>query len=163
MPFESFYDRFPEIAMKETREIIILNPQGSNLPRGNYSFVEMYCNEAGCDCRRVFFSVFSSHRKKLEAVITYGWEEVDYYADWLIYSDDPEEIAELKGPALNSISPQSEYAPALLELFKKSLLPDKDYIERIKRHYAMFRETVDVRLSRHERREMQRAKKKRRR
>lgn len=56
---------------------------------------------------------------------------------------DPETIRELKGLSLNLCSPQTELAPAILELFRNVLLPDDAYIERVKRHYEMFREKVD--------------------
>jgi len=58
-------------------------------------------------------------------------------------SNEPHVISDLMGPVLNLASPQSELAPALLKLFQRVLLQDSCYIERVKRHYAMFRETVD--------------------
>lgn len=50
-------------------------------------------------------------------------------------------LDELKGPALNIGSLQSEYAPALLEEVE-SVLEDDDYAERIKRHYRMFKDAI---------------------
>jgi hypothetical protein len=55
MPFQLFHDLFPEMAERETRSVIV--PPGSppsGLPPGQYAFLEMFCNEKGCDCRRVF-------------------------------------------------------------------------------------------------------------
>ena len=52
-------------------------------------------------------------------------------------------IAELMGPVLNMSSPQGRHAPAILNLFTEVLLRDTDYIERIKRHYRLFRATLD--------------------
>jgi hypothetical protein len=43
---------------------------------------------------------------------------------------------------LNLASPQSENAPALLELFRRVLLVDPGYVARVKRHYEMFRSKV---------------------
>jgi len=40
-------------------------------------------------------------------------------------------------------SPQSSLAPAILELFKKVLLQDRAYIDRIKMHYGLFRSRID--------------------
>jgi hypothetical protein len=48
----------------------------------------------------------------------------------------------MKGPYLDPLNAQTEYAPALLNVFR-FLLESPDYIERLKRHYAMFREAVD--------------------
>lgn len=143
MPYSQFYSAFPDVAGAETRSITLTH-RSFGLPPDDYAFLEMYCDEPGCDCRRVFFVVISTHSNDALAVITYGWESRDYYAKWL-RRDDPDMIAELIGPALNLISPQSSLAPALLELFRKLLLPDTAYIDRIKRHYAMFREKIEGR------------------
>lgn len=121
---------------------MIFQENDYDLPAGNYSFLEMYCNEPDCDCRRVFFCVVSEKVKRIEAYITYGWESPRYYRKWLGY-DDPFAISDLKGPALNVGSPQSRLAPALLNLFRDILLRDEAYIERIKRHYLMFRAKID--------------------
>lgn len=154
MPFESFQERFPEIAQKETRVLTILKQDRLGLPVADYIFTEMFCNEPGCDCRRVFLSVFSSFDMKIKAVIAWGWEDYQFYAEWFHSSKITKEVEELKGPVLNLGSPQSKLAPALLEAFNEALLPDRNYVERVKRHYAMFRETVESKLSRRERREM---------
>ncbi|MFZ3047472.1 MAG: hypothetical protein WA151_16305 [Desulfatirhabdiaceae bacterium] len=141
MPYAAFYNLFPEIAETETRAVTLLHRFVFNLPPASYSFIEMFCDEAGCDCRRVFLCVISSLDEKPKAVIAWGWETEDFYKKWM--GSDPIDIDMLKGPSLNLASPQSEIAPALLNLFKQVLLPDQDYIERIKRHYHMFREKID--------------------
>jgi hypothetical protein len=140
-----FYEYFPEIAEIETRSIFIPKLSLSGLPVGEYGFLEMYCNERKCDCRRVFFYVISPPDKEPLAVIAYGWENEEFYARWM-RDDDPEIIKELKGPCLNIGSPQSSLAPAILKLVKEVLLQDKSYIERLKTHYRMFREKVDRKL-----------------
>jgi hypothetical protein len=137
-----FDDYFPKVAERETRTITVMPGSYTGLPAGDYGFLEMYCDERGCDCRRVLFSVFSRSGGRLEAVIAWGWEDTDFYAKWLTYSD-PSVVAELKGPALNIGSPQGRLAPAILKLVQDVLLVDRDYIERIKRHYQMFRAVVD--------------------
>ncbi len=137
-----FGNLFPAIAEQETRSITVLDGERADLPNGVYVFHEMYCIERRCDCRRVFFYVTSSLRNDVEAVICYGWEPVFFYRAWL-KDDNPHEIAELKGPALNLGSPQSIHAPAVLELAKDLLLRDQDYIERVKRHYRMFKAKID--------------------
>ena len=43
---------------------------------------------------------------------------------------------------LDPLNPQTKYAPALLELFQV-LLESPDYVERLKRHYRMFRDSVE--------------------
>ncbi len=130
MPYVAFHKFFPEIAEKETRTVTVLSKTDDGLPPGDYGFLELFCDEPGCDCRRVFLSVLSSHRKRLECVIAYGWENRDFYVKWM-GDDEPLVTDSLHGASLNMTSPQSDLAPAILELFKKVLLQDRAYIERI--------------------------------
>jgi hypothetical protein len=143
MPYEPFRERFPELAEKETRTLII--SEHPRLPDDEYALLEAYCNEPDCDCRRVFLNVGSWRTGEILAVIAYGWESKKYYANWL-GRNDPSIIKELQGPVLNSASPQSEFAPALLQEVEH-ILQDKHYLDRIKRHYRLFKKTVDNQLS----------------
>lgn len=142
MPYSLFHNRFPEIAECETRTITLIDSSHFNLPPAHYSFLDMFCDEPGCDCRRVFFSVVSSLKNDVKAVIAWGWEDQDFYKKWMGVNA-PHVIKDLMGPVLNLASPQSDIAPALLKLFQLVLLQDTAYIERVKQHYVMFRETVD--------------------
>ena len=142
MPYALFHSLFPEVAERETRTVTVLHRFHLNLPAAQYAFLEMFCDEAGCDCRRVLFSVLSSLHKDVQAVIAWGWEDKEFYVNWM-GENDPIVIEELKGPALNLASAQSDLAPALLDLFREVLLQDTHYLERVKRHYAMFREKID--------------------
>jgi hypothetical protein len=140
MPYEPFHEQFPDLAFKETRSITMHNNPG--LPDDDYGFLEAYCNDENCDCRRVFFNVISRKRAEMVAVIAYGWEDSGFYARWF-RQNDPNIIQELQGPILNPGSRQSELAPALLKLVRDTLLKDPAYIDRLKRHYRMFKEKVD--------------------
>lgn len=92
----------------------------------------------------MFFYVTSAPQHDVEAVVCYGWESANFYKKWY-KDDDSDMIAEMKGPTLNLGSPQSNHAPAILELVKNVLVKDKDYMERVKRHYNMFKADVDKR------------------
>ncbi len=140
MPYASFYKRFPDIAENETRSLIIKND--SELPDDQYIYTEAYCDEHGCDCRRVFFNVFSENTKEILAVITYGWENRQYYINWM-GDDDPAVIDSLVGIGLNLSSPQSNFAQALLEKIDFVLKNDIEYLNRIKKHYQLFRAEID--------------------
>lgn len=59
MPYAPFDERFPDISKNETRSLIIKDDP--ELPDDQYVFTEAYCNEENCDCRRVFFNVFSNN------------------------------------------------------------------------------------------------------
>lgn len=138
MPYAFFHEYFPELASKETRTFTPLNnPQ---LPEVKYDLLEMYCDEDDCDCRRVFLSVLSEHHRDILAIIAYGWESTAFYKKWM-KEDDPEVIKQLKGPELNLGSPQSKLAPALLQVVSQ-ILEDQPYVERIKRHYQLFRARI---------------------
>lgn len=139
MPYEPFYERFPEIAETETRTIIAFNDP--DLPAGEYGLIEAYCNEPGCDCRRVFFNVVDWQTGQVLAIIAYGWESKKYYAKWF-GDNDPDIIEQLQGPILNLASSQSDLAPVLLQKVTY-VLRDLNYINRIKRHYEMFKKVVD--------------------
>jgi hypothetical protein len=139
MEYEPFHDRFPNIATEETHTLIVMNDP--ELPDDSYTLVEAYCNEPDCDCRRVIFNVYSEMRQSIVAVIAYGWESKTFYREWL-GMDAPEALDELKGPALNRLSRQSNLAPALLERVEV-VLKDRAYVERLKRHYRMFKDAVN--------------------
>jgi len=142
MPFVPFHELLPDVAERETRDVMVLPGSNVGLPPGHYGFLEMYCDEEGCDCRRVFLTVVSSARGKVEAVIAWGWEKPAFYAKWM-HDDDPQTVASLVGPILNFGSPATKLAPALLLLFENVLLKDQKYVERIKRHYRMFRDKIE--------------------
>ena len=142
MSYVPFHKHFPELAEQETRSITI--PPGSSLglPPGEYGFLETFCDEPRCDCRRVMFTVIARDRMGVQAVIAWGWEDVEFYRRWFKYGNEAD-ARELKGPALNWGSPATDLAPALLEVVRNILLKDPEYVERIKRHYQMFREKID--------------------
>ena len=140
MPYTAFHERFPEVAEREVRNIILFDDP--EIPDGEYSLVEFYCDEPDCDCRRVMFNVVAWRTSKIVAVIVYGWESKAFYAEWY-GRNDPEALKELKGPALNSMSRQSKLAPALLEKVTTYVLQDEKYVNRLKRHYQIFRKAVE--------------------
>jgi hypothetical protein len=139
MPMTLFMQRFPEVGARETRSVTVTHQQ--DLPDGEYGFLEFYCDEPGCDCRRVMIEVLRPETgwSKIWATIGYGWEDLDFYRKWGGAYSDP---IEMKGPYLDPLNPQTKYSSALLDLFR-FLLQSPDYVERLKRHYRMFRESVD--------------------
>ena len=142
MPFVLFHDLFPEVAEEETRTLILTEESTLPLPKGDYSFLEMFCNDEGCDCRRVMFMVVTSSQRDSLAVVSWGWEPLSFYSKWMRVADRSQ-AQEIKGPSLNFGSPQSKLAPVILSLVEGFLLKDKAYTDRVKRHYAMVREQVD--------------------
>jgi len=138
MPMIPFLERFPELGTRETRSVTATHRQ--DLPDGEYGFLELYCDEPGCDCRRVIIDVLRPETgwSKIWATISYGWETLDFYRKW---GGDSDPI-EMKGPYLDPINPQTKYSSALLHLFR-FLIQSPDYVERLQRHYQMFRASID--------------------
>jgi len=149
MPYAPFHERFPGVAKEETRSILIIGDP--KLPSDTYGLTEAYCDELDCDCRRVFFNVISTKKKKIVATIAFGWETKKYYAKWL-GDNDSKIIKDLKGPVLNLASKQSKLAPALLEQIR-FVLRDKNYVERLKRHYELFKDEIEREEERKSRKE----------
>ena len=141
MPYIPFNEYFPSLGEQETRAITLLDDRFAPIPAGEYGLIEMFCDEADCDCRRVMFSVASSLEQRIVAVVAYGWESRAFYAQWFGRKND-EVIDEMQGPVLNKASLQASYAPAFLNLIRELLSKDKTYVERIKQHYNLFREKV---------------------
>ena len=135
MAMAPFFHKCPHIAAAETRTIIVKGTE--ELPDGEYGFIEFYCDDLDCDCRRVLIQVYSPTTGSTAwATINYGWETDACYRKWGHMDDE-----DLKGPMLDPINPQSPYADVFLEFFKEFLL-DKKFVARLKRHYALFRKIL---------------------
>lgn len=127
----------PDVAKRETREASL---EGNvEIPDGDYGFVELYCDDVTCDCRRVLIMVFrgTSGAKPL-VVINYGWESPAFHKSWMRIKDSGTNHA---GAKLDPLNPQSQYAPYLLSLLF-FLLEDPVYADRLKRHYESFKRSL---------------------
>ena len=138
MPMVPFMQKFRDLGVSETRSVKMTGVP--ELPDGDYGFIELYCDEPNCDCRRVFIDVFRHDTgQKIWATIGYGWESLEFYRKWARGSCDGKE---LMGASLAEFNPQTKYSPALLSVFQ-ALLKSPEYVERIKKHYRIFRAAVD--------------------
>lgn len=146
MPMSPFLERFPELGARETRSLTI--PRGNDLPDGEYGFIELYCDEPHCDCRRVTIAVLRPHTGwKFWATISYGWESLAFYQKWS-KAPEPLDPREWQGPYLDPLCEQTQYSSALLDLFHHVVLASPAYLERLKRHYRLFRTAVEEGLQR---------------
>ena len=138
MPMIPFVERFRELGIRETRSVIIADRD--ELSAGEYGFFEFYCNEPECDCRRVIICVLRPETGwgEVWATIGYGWESLDFYRDWSHGHSDP---VEMKGPYLDPLNVQTDSSPALLDIFR-SMIESPEYVERLKTHYRMFRDSL---------------------
>ena len=137
---EAFHMKCPEVGFSEYRSMAV--PAGGELPAGHYGFMELYCNAPKCDCRRVTISVVAPGiaRRPL-ATISYGWETPAFYRKWMHDSPDGDEMA---GASLDLLGPQSEYSVTLKEYFEEVIATD-EYVERLKRHYDLFKQAIVAR------------------
>ena len=143
-PFHSF---FPELAQREVRCLHLgVSPewqphQAPELPPDEYVYMELYCEELGCDCRRVFLQVIrKGDLDKVLASIVYGWDKESFYRKRISWDADAEANRIVRGH-LDPINPQSEFAGHLLDLFKQFVL-DEPYRLRLRRHYRLFKEEL---------------------
>ena len=130
-----FGSLFPEVAERETRTAKLFKAlptdDPGHLPVDEYGFDELYCDEPGCDCRRVIINVLARHAGEHLATISYAFEKPA--EDALV----PEQTF------LDPLNRQSRWAPALLDLFTNVVLADPEYRQRLMRHYRMFKNVVD--------------------
>jgi len=109
------------------------------LPDGEYGFLELYCDDPACDCRRAVIQVIApTSGANVWATINYGWESLEFYEKWVGHKETARDAC---GATLDPINLQSEYAGALLRLFTQ-ILQDQAYVERLKRHYLLFKADV---------------------
>ena len=140
MPYVFLHTFLPEVAELETRSITIMTSANEfGLPFGEYTFLELFCDE--CDCRKAMFYVVKNQGRSPVAVISWGWETKQFYEKWLGFND-VNMIKEMMGVCLNTMSPQSPIAKNVLEMFKTILFKDVKYLERVKRHYELIRQTI---------------------
>jgi hypothetical protein len=133
----AFSEFFPDIAEKETRVVIPVGVSYNPLHDSACAFIELYCTDPECDCRNVRIHVFQIKSQKVVATITYGWEPIEFYKEWMFGEEEDFIIENFKGPALALLSPQSRIADQWLEIFKETLKEDKDYADRLNRHYQL--------------------------
>jgi hypothetical protein len=138
MPYTCFHQRVPHIGLSETRSVMV---QGDLLlPEDEYGFLELYCDDSACDCRRVLLWVTSyGTMPRILATISYGWESVEYYEKQL---SSRQLALESSGASLDPFGEQTEYSRELLALFRRVVLTDF-YRERLKKHYRLCKDAVN--------------------
>jgi hypothetical protein len=135
---------FPELAQREVRCVhLALAPDaapGSGLLADEYPYLEFYCDDLECDCRRVFLQVIAKGQPgKVFASISYGWEKESFYRKRMPWNQD-----DAKGTVRGELDPlneQSEFAQDFLDMFQRVVL-DEPYRLRLRRHYQLFREEL---------------------
>lgn len=95
---------------------------------GGYTYIEAYCVQENCDCRRVSLLVVNE-KGKIVAVIEFGFDPDGPYA----------------GPFLNENEKQSAAAADLLQIFVEALNDNTQWLKGMYRHYKEVRKKLDGR------------------
>jgi hypothetical protein len=105
--------------------------QSPQVPDGEYSFIDTYCTDPGCDCRKTMIQVM--HNGKLVSIINYGWESAKFYENWMGSSTKDIPMPKMHGASIDIASPDLVSPDGILALFN-ALLNDI-WIAKFKRHY----------------------------
>jgi hypothetical protein len=139
-----FHSLLPELAQREVRCVHLgTAPDPASepaLPADEYAYLEFYCDDLNCDCRRVFLQVVAKGQPgKVFASIGYGWEKESFYRKRMPW--DPDDARGTVRGELDPLNEQSEFAQDFLDLFQRVVL-DEPYRLRLRRHYQLFREEL---------------------
>jgi hypothetical protein len=131
-----FFQICPETARRDTRSVHVNGMPP--VPDDEYGFLDFYCQDLNCDCRRSVIQVLS-RKNGIVATFNYGWESADFYTRWM--RGNAEEAEEMAGLTLEPFGEQSPFSAYLLALFE-SMLEDPEYASRFPRHYLEFKNAI---------------------
>jgi hypothetical protein len=126
MAMMAFDHVFMEVARRESRAIQTIDHRGKP---ATFLFREFYCADPECDCRRVVLHVH--------------WVEQKCIAGSINYAFQPSRRRDEPQISLDPFNPQGEHAEELLGLFTEVIRQDREFRERLVRHYAMWKQVVD--------------------
>lgn len=109
-----------------------------NLPSGEYTFIDTYCTDNTCDCRKTIIQIF--HEKKLVSIVSFGWESPKFYLRWLKSTKDRKLAKEMSGLSIDFSSPNRVSPEGILQLLNHLL--DEKWISMLKENYRLIRETT---------------------
>ena len=136
-----FHSLCPEVAQREVRCVHLGAGPGSGPPADEYPFVESYCEDLQCDCRRAFLQVISRGQPgKIFASINVGWEDEAFYRKHMPW--EPDAARRIVRGELDPLNEQSEFAEDFLDLFQTVVL-DVPYRLRLRRHHRLFRAELE--------------------
>jgi hypothetical protein len=123
-------------ALHRVRTVSIVH--GPGLPDGEYRFIDMYCTDPSCDCRKTMILVV--HEDKLVTIINYGWESPAFYRKWMGSLEDDDAMPQMHGASVDLTSPDLVSPDSVLALFN-ALLNDT-WIASFKRNYKAVKAAV---------------------
>jgi hypothetical protein len=112
--------------------------QSPELPDGEYSFIDTYCTDPMCDCRKTMIQVM--HEGRLVSIINYGWESHEFYRNWMGGSEEDHPMPEMHGASIDITSPDLVSSDGVLALFNALL--NEIWVAKFKRHYGEVKSAV---------------------
>ena len=112
--------------------------ESDQLPNGDYRFIDMYCIDPSCDCRKTMIQVF--HNDIHVSTINFGWESREFYQKWMEGSKDYDIDPVMDSASIDIGSPDKVNPRGMLALFNALL--DEKWIVRFKTHYAAVKQTL---------------------
>ena len=137
LPLLSFDTLFPEQTSVDRCVLVLADVEPPELD-GSYRVSDLYCQDPSCDCQKVSLVVFDD-QGKIHATIAYGWKSKTFYRKW---GCDPDVIPSLTQGFLDPWAQQSPNANLFLKAFWHTAKNNPRFISRIKRRYALFKETI---------------------
>ncbi len=120
----------------EVRTVNVI--QHAQLPDGDYTFFDMYCTDADCDCRKTMLHV--RHNNRHVSTINFGWETAAFYQTWYGSPLDAQTLAEMKGPSIDLTSPDVVSPDGMLDFF--TTIADEYYKNHVRNQYVRFRKAI---------------------
>lgn len=105
--------------------------ESPHLPDGDYTFVDSYCTDASCDCRRTLIQVLLNGTHV--STIGFGWESPEFYRKWMGVESDDDHMPRMHGATVDMSSPNKVSPQGMLAFFNALL--DEKWIAVFKRNY----------------------------
>jgi len=102
------------------------------LPDGDYRFVDAYCTDPSCDCRKTMILVYRNDDHV--STINFGWESTAFYREWMGDSSEDDMSVPMSGASIDITSPDGVSPRGMLAFFQALL--DENWIAKFKEHYA---------------------------
>jgi len=116
------------------------------LPSGRYEFIDLYCTDTSCDCRKTIFHIH--HEGQHVSTVNFGWEDEIFYLKWMGAGSDDEMAKDMSGWSSDFMSPDRLPPEEIIEWMES--LMDDHWLAKIKKHYRMVRKAQDTNIIRFE-------------
>lgn len=108
------------------------------LPNGEYIFIDSYCTDNTCDCRKTMIHII--HDNKHVSTVSFSWENPRFYLRWLRSTASHKLAREMSGVSIDYSSPDLVSREGVLLMVNHLL--DKTWIAKIKENYRLIRKAT---------------------